>query len=83
MLVLQVLNVGQNGLELGAERPSEGQSPTQPTLRLVPAQAHPAGGGWFFRFLGLHPRHMEIPRLGVKAELQLPASATATATPDP
>ena len=24
-----------------------------------------------FVFLGLHPRHMEIPRLGVQSELQL------------
>ena len=24
-------------------------------------------------FLGLHPRHMEISRLGLKLELQLPA----------
>ena len=36
-----------------------------------------------FYFLGLHPRHMEVPRLGVKSELQLPAYATATATRDP
>ena len=37
-----------------------------------------------FCFLGLHPRHMEVPRLGVQLELQLPAftTATATATPD-
>ena len=35
-----------------------------------------------FRFLGLHPRHMEVPRLGVKSELQLLVYATATATPD-
>ena len=27
--------------------------------------------------------HMEIPRLGVKLELQLPANTTATATQDP
>ena len=27
--------------------------------------------------------HMEVPRLGVKLELQLPAYTTATATPDP
>ena len=33
-------------------------------------------------FLGLHPRHMEVPRLGVKSELQLPAYTTATATQD-
>ena len=28
-------------------------------------------------------RHMEVPRLGVKSELQLPAYTTATATRDP
>ena len=32
----------------------------------------------FFLF-GLHPWHMEVPRLGVESELQLPASAM----PDP
>ena len=31
-------------------------------------------------FLGLHPRHMQISRLGVESELQLLAYATATAT---
>ena len=37
----------------------------------------------FFWLLGLYSRHMEVPRLGVESELQLPAYATATATPDP
>ena len=37
----------------------------------------------YFFFLGLHPWHMEVPRLGVKSELQLPAYATATAMQDP
>ena len=36
-----------------------------------------------FCFLEPHPRHMEVPRVGVKSELQLPACTTATATPDP
>ena len=36
----------------------------------------------FFFFLGPHQRHMVVPRLGVEAELQLPAYTTATATPD-
>ena len=46
----------------------------------------PPNSGWhilmearnpdFFVFLGPHPRHMESPRLGVKSELQLPATAT-------
>ena len=29
-------------------------------------------------FLGPHPRHMEVPELRVKLELQLPAYSTAT-----
>ena len=29
-------------------------------------------------FLGLHLQHMEVPRLGVESELQLPAYTTAT-----
>ena len=33
-------------------------------------------------FWGLHPRHMEVARVGVKSELQLPAYATDTATQD-
>ena len=37
----------------------------------------------FFFFLGPHLQHMEVPRLGVKLELQLPAYTTATATLDP
>ena len=36
----------------------------------------------FFLFLGPHPWHMEVPRLGVELELQLLAYNTATATPD-
>ena len=40
---------------------------------------------FFFCFLGPHPKHMGVHRLGVKSELWLPATATATATatPDP
>ena len=29
-----------------------------------------------------HPQHMEVPRLGVESELQLPANTTVTATRD-
>ena len=36
----------------------------------------------FSFILGPRPRHMEVPRLGVKSELQLPAYTTATALPD-
>ena len=35
-----------------------------------------------FVFLGTHVWHMEVPRLRVKSELQLPACATATAVQD-
>ena len=37
----------------------------------------------FFFFLGPLLRHMEVPRLGVESELQLPAYTTATAAQDP
>ena len=37
---------------------------------------------YVFCFLELHLWHVEIPRLGVELELQLPAYATATATQD-
>ena len=33
----------------------------------------------YMYFLGLQPQHMEVPRLGVQSELQLPACATAAA----
>ena len=38
---------------------------------------------YLFCFLGLHPWHMEVPGLGVEAELQLLATVTAIATWDP
>ena len=38
---------------------------------------------FFFVFFGPHPEHMEVPRQGVKLELQLSAYTTATATQDP
>ena len=38
---------------------------------------------FFFFFFWLHPGHLEVPRVGVKLELKLPAYTTATATPDP
>ena len=37
---------------------------------------------FIYVFLDLHLQHMEVPGLGVKSELQLPAYSTATATPD-
>ena len=38
---------------------------------------------FFFFFSGSHLQHIEVPRLGVKLELQLLGYATATATWDP
>ena len=38
---------------------------------------------FFFGFLGPHPQHMEVPRLGVKLELQPPACTTTTVRRDP
>ena len=37
---------------------------------------------FIFVFLGLHPQHMKVPRLGVQSEPQLLAYTTATATGD-
>ena len=39
-------------------------------------------GGVVFFFLWSHPWHMDVPRRGVKLELQLPAYTTATTTQD-
>ena len=36
----------------------------------------------YFFFLGAHPWHMEVPRLGDESELQMLAYTTAIATPD-
>jgi len=38
---------------------------------------------FIFCFLGPHLQHMEVPRLGVKSELQLPAYTTVTEKWDP
>ena len=38
---------------------------------------------FFFLFLGPHLKHMEVSRLGAELALEMPAYATATATPDP
>ena len=38
---------------------------------------------FIFCFSGLHLWHMEVPRLVVQSELQLPAYTTAIAMPDP
>ena len=38
---------------------------------------------FFFCFLGQHSQHVEVPRLGVQSERQLPAYDATTATWDP
>ena len=38
---------------------------------------------FLFFFLGLHSWQMDVPRLGVELELQLPAYTTATVKQDP
>ena len=38
---------------------------------------------FFLSFLGPHLQQIEVPRLGIELELQLPATATVTAMPDP
>ena len=38
---------------------------------------------FYFVFLGSHLQHLEVPRLGVKSELELLTYTTATATLDP
>ena len=37
---------------------------------------------FIYVILGPHLQHVEVPRLGVASELQVPAYTTATATPD-
>ena len=38
---------------------------------------------FFFVFLGLHPQHMEVPRLGVESELHLPSYSHNNAKSEP
>ena len=43
-------------------------------------------GTWlaiYFVFLEPHPRHVEVPRLGVELDLHLRLTPQLTATPDP
>ena len=47
----------------------------------MPSKANPIFI-YLFCFLGPHLRHMEVPRLGVESELELPAYTAAIATKD-
>ena len=61
----------------------EAQAPTQTTLVIILPQNLCMNFIYLFiAFLGLHQRHMEVPRLGVKSEQQLPAYTTALALQD-
>ena len=55
---------------------------TWSTFLIISSQKSKIKENFFVCFLGLHPWHMEVPRLGVKLELQLLAYTTATATLD-
>ena len=52
-------------------------------LSLLPSFLPPSLPSLLFVFLGSHPQHIEVPRLGVELELQLLAYTTAAAMPDP
>ena len=70
------------------ERPLSGQTAPRGNPALRPRRTFPACFFFlfvclFFLYYGPHPWHMEVPRLGVKLELQLPVYTRATATPDP
>ena len=58
--------------------------PPEKKRKTIPVRVSPEFVEFFclFCFLGLHLQHMEVPRVGVKSELQLPAYTTATETPD-
>ena len=51
-------------------------------IALILSYLKPHFFSFYISFLVLHHQHMEVPRVGVKSELQLPACTTATATPD-
>ena len=55
------------------------KTPSSPLSSLPKHQFSFVGGGGLF--LGPHLQHMAVPRLRVKSELQLPATATAMPGP--
>ena len=58
-------------------------SPSIIWMITLPSVLHTDQTDLFFYFLGLHLRHMEVPRPRAESELQQPAYTTTTATPDP
>ena len=76
-MFLQPEFICQRGLS-GFGRQSPGKSFRFPVI--LDALLLSWGRGDGGHFSGLHPWHMEVPRLGVESKLQLPAYTTATAT---
>ena len=62
--------------------PSQALSPSLPFYlsSLATISLYEILNFFFFCFLGLHHWHVEVPKLGVELELQLPPYPTATAT---
>ena len=81
--MLQGLRISQGDLECSPWLPQAPVSPTNAGF-LLGKQCHCSFLALllFFFFLWLYLLHVEVPRLGFKSELQLPAYATATAIPD-
>ena len=67
----------QRGPAFPSERPCLGLEAVPHLICLGPSRLH------FSFFLGPHLQHMEVPRLGIESELQLPAYTTATSVKDP
>ena len=67
-----------------AKRQKKKKNTKKPCKRISEAEAyitvHSHSLGLFFFLFTAHPRHMEVPRLGVKLELRLLAYNTDTAT---
>ena len=61
--------------------PTTANSPIPRPISL-PSTSIPLPPFFPFVYLGPHQWHMEVPRLGIKSELQLPAYTIATAMPD-
>lgn len=66
-----------SGLGPGHQELEDNEQTLPWSLQKDPALRH------FSAFLGWNPWRVEVPKRGVKSELQLLAYTTATATPDP
>ena len=73
----------RGGIRAAAVDHSHSNAGSEPCLQPTPQLTFFLFYFFFFHFLGLHPWHMEVPRLGIELELQLPAYTTAIAMQDP